>query len=106
MMNLLTVFLIIWFVAAIAKSINEQIMNIIEISYRNLSVIFLIVSAVLGQVYGMYRAIKHWNDKDKDNVDIFYWLFMYWFVAIFIAILAVPALIVGIPAYVITKMRD
>ena len=102
-MNGIILIIVLLFLASFVQYFKEQIM---ETDYNKWSIIFLIAMAVLGQVYGIYKAIKHWNDKEKDNVDIFYWLFIYWFLAIWIGILSVPALIIGIPAYVLTKMRD
>jgi len=65
-----------------------------------------IVAMCLGQSYGIYKAIKHWNDKEKDSFDIFLYLSTYWLVGIFAGFLFIPFFIVAAPVYILRKLRE
>jgi len=70
--------------------------------FRNLFLFF----AGAGQLCGMVLAYKNWNNPDIGTEDIVTYLFVYWALGLFVGAIAIPVIIVGLPIWLIDKLRS
>jgi hypothetical protein len=69
------------------------------------TIIIWMIAMCTGQVYGIYSAFKHWNNKEKDGADIFYMLTTYSIVAPIALFALIPLSFVFLPIYLIDTIR-
>ena len=69
------------------------------------TIIIWLIAMCVGQIYGIYSAVKHWNNKEKDAADIFYMLTTYWIVTPIALFILTPLSFIFLPIYLIDRIR-